>query len=62
MPMFEFDCRSCGHQFETLVMSGRATPRCPKCEGTELEKRFSVFGTGGSRSTGAGFSVPAGGG
>lgn len=62
MPMFEFDCRACGHQFETLVMSGRSTPRCPKCESAELEKRYSVFGTGGSRAAGGGFSVPMGGG
>ena len=63
MPMFEFDCRTCGHQFETLVMNGRTTPRCPKCESDQLEKRFSVFGTGSARgASGGGFSVPMGGG
>lgn len=62
MPMFEFNCRTCGHQFETLVLSGRATPQCPKCDSTELEKRFSVFGTGGGRTTSGGFSMPMGGG
>lgn len=62
MPMFEFSCRACGHQFETLVMSARAIPRCPRCEGDDLEKRYSVFGTAGSRTSGGNVSVPVGGG
>ena len=49
MPLFEFSCSTCGHQFETLVMGARK-PACPKCSSEELEKRFSTFGA----RTGAG--------
>lgn len=55
MPLFEFACRACGHRFETLVI-GQRTPECPKCHETDLEKQFSTFGMGGSRSS----SRPAG--
>jgi len=47
MPIYEYACKSCGHEFETLVRSG-ATPDCPTCRSTDLEKKLSVFATGGS--------------
>ena len=64
MPMFEYACRSCGHKFETLVLSASKTVTCPRCASTELEKQFSVFGTSGSSSGkgSGGFSLPTGGG
>jgi putative FmdB family regulatory protein len=42
MPLFEYACRSCDHQFEALVRASEA-PECPSCHGTELERRLSVF-------------------
>jgi putative FmdB family regulatory protein len=42
MPMYEYACRECTHQFETLVR-GNETPRCPACQATSLERRLSVF-------------------
>ncbi len=42
MPLFEYACRSCDHQFETLVRASE-TPECPSCHGTNLERRLSVF-------------------
>lgn len=42
MPIFEFRCASCGHQFEALVRSTEP-PRCPACESATLEKQLSVF-------------------
>jgi putative FmdB family regulatory protein len=49
MPIHEYACRSCGHEFETLVRASD-TPACDKCESTDLEKKLSVFAaqTGGS--------------
>jgi len=47
MPIFEYACRKCGQQFETLVRSG-ADPDCPNCHSTALEKKLSVFSTAGS--------------
>jgi putative FmdB family regulatory protein len=47
MPLFEYQCKACGHRFEALVIGSR-TPRCPRCEGQDLEKQFSTFGCGSS--------------
>ena len=40
MPIFEYECRSCRHQFEQLIRTGD-TPACPKCSGHDLEKLLS---------------------
>lgn len=32
MPLFEYLCDSCGHQFEELLKSRRSTYPCPHCE------------------------------
>jgi putative FmdB family regulatory protein len=42
MPLFEYACKSCDHRFEWLTR-GSATPECPSCHGTDLEKCQSVF-------------------
>ena len=42
MPLYEYSCKACEHQFETLVRNGD-TPECPACHGNTLERRFSVF-------------------
>ena len=41
MPIFEYRCTSCHHEFETLVRTGD-TPACPKCAGQELTKLLSL--------------------
>ncbi|MGE3276857.1 MAG: zinc ribbon domain-containing protein [Vicinamibacterales bacterium] len=41
MPIFEYTCRSCRHQFETLVRTGQ-TPSCPKCQSADLERMLSL--------------------
>ena len=45
MPLLEFTCGSCSHQFEELVSRGE-TPACPECGATRLEKLVSTFGVG----------------
>ena len=47
MPIYEYACSKCGHEFETLVRSG-APPECPSCHSSDLAKKLSVFATGGS--------------
>jgi putative FmdB family regulatory protein len=42
MPLYEYSCTECAHQFEVLVRSGE-TPECPACHAKTLERRFSVF-------------------
>jgi len=41
MPIFEYECSGCRHQFELLVLP-TTTPACPSCQGTELEKQLSI--------------------
>jgi putative FmdB family regulatory protein len=42
MPIYEYACRACGHEFETLVRTSE-TPSCAKCSSADLEKKLSVF-------------------
>jgi putative FmdB family regulatory protein len=41
MPIFDFQCRKCGHRFEELVR-GDATPECPKCRSVATERQFPL--------------------
>lgn len=45
MPIFEYICRACGHEFELLVRSQMAQAQglCPECESQQIQKRFSTF-------------------
>ena len=45
MPVYEYVCKSCQHEFEELVFSS-TLPSCPKCESEKLDKRVSTFGVG----------------
>ena len=53
MPLYEYRCQDCAHDFELLVRESTAL-ECPACHGTKLEKQLSVFAVGadGGRSTG----------
>jgi len=42
MPLYDFHCRACGHEFEALVR-GADTPSCPACRGSDLERLLSTF-------------------
>ncbi len=43
MPIYEYRCEDCGHDFETLVRSAHDVPHCPSCGEVEhLTKQFSV--------------------
>jgi putative FmdB family regulatory protein len=41
MPIFEYKCRSCSHEFETLVRPHLPAPQCPECGSADLEKLVS---------------------
>ncbi len=44
MPIYEFACAKCSHQFEELVsLSGSTVVACPDCGGTSVEKLLSTF-------------------
>ncbi len=42
MPIFEYICQECQHEFETLVF-GRDKAKCPKCLSQKLTPQLSVF-------------------
>jgi putative FmdB family regulatory protein len=42
MPIFEYICQDCQHEFEALVMS-KSKAACPKCESKKLAPQLSVF-------------------
>ena len=59
MPIFEYICQECQHEFEALVF-GKQKAECPKCESKKLEPQLSVFAVS-SKSGGSGQpSMPAG--
>jgi putative FmdB family regulatory protein len=43
MPIFEYQCTSCGKEFELLLRHSSPAPECPGCSGTELHKKLSAF-------------------
>jgi len=59
MPLYEFKCNNCGHQFEELLMASEVEAgkvKCPACNSKRVEREFSAFATsnGGSSSGFAG--------
>jgi putative FmdB family regulatory protein len=47
MPIYEYQCLSCGHQFERLLLPSSTPPGeqagCPSCRGQQLERVLSLF-------------------
>jgi putative FmdB family regulatory protein len=38
MPIYEYECESCGEIFEVILAVGGASPSCPTCGGNECRK------------------------
>jgi putative FmdB family regulatory protein len=52
MPLFDFRCRACGHQFEALIRpADPAPPRCAACGGDDLEKLLPTFAVSSEERT-----------
>ncbi|MFO0974541.1 MAG: zinc ribbon domain-containing protein [Phycisphaerae bacterium] len=45
MPVFEYQCEACRHEFEELVRSAGAADRaaCPACGSRKVARKLSVF-------------------
>jgi putative FmdB family regulatory protein len=41
MPLYEYSCEQCHHDFEALVFDGDQV-ECPQCHGVKLERLLSV--------------------
>ncbi len=42
MPIYEFACQDCGHEFEKIQsFSDSSTPACPNCQGVHVRRRIS---------------------
>lgn len=56
MPIYEYECADCGHEFELLVNSSQVKLECPRCGGKRVDKLFSAFGfkSGGRVATSSG--------
>jgi putative FmdB family regulatory protein len=62
MPIFEYVCNDCHHEFEALVY-GKQKAECPKCQSKKLEAQLSVFAVsakGGASSQSSFSDGPAG--
>lgn len=41
MPIYEFLCQNCGHEFEQILpFSAQTTPNCPVCQSTNVVRRM----------------------
>ena len=66
MPLYEYQCSSCGEVFDKLVRFSEADklPTCPKCGEKNTRKKISAGAVIGASSGGSGSSgacVPRGG-
>jgi putative FmdB family regulatory protein len=42
MPIYEFGCADCGHEFEKIQsFSDTSTPACPRCQSVRVQRRLS---------------------
>ncbi len=62
MPIYEYVCGSCRHEFEELArsMSDAESPSCPNCDAKTVERRMSVFSS--QQGDAGGRDFPIGGG
>jgi len=59
MPLYEFSCPKCEHEFEQIVFTSDKEPiKCPKCGALEPERLLSVFSSNISPKT-AGSTMPS---
>ena len=59
MPIYEYACRQCGHEFEALIRSN-TTAECPDCRSTDLRKLLSVIAAPVVSSSAAAAPSPCG--
>ena len=43
MPLYDFECRDCGHRFEELVARDYQGLKCPRCGSQQVARLMSRF-------------------
>ena len=43
MPLYEYKCSGCGHQFELLILKASQPVACPSCASESVERMLSMF-------------------
>jgi putative FmdB family regulatory protein len=43
MPLYDFRCRACGHEFEALLRPPENNVSCPACRHADVERMLSAF-------------------
>lgn len=45
MPIYEYICKDCKHEFEALVRNSTSLPAegCPECHSLNLQRKLSTF-------------------
>lgn len=68
MPLYEYHCKSCEHDFEKrrAIQDADAPIECPDCAGQEITRKLSLFvaftkGDAGAQSLGGGGGCGCGG-
>lgn len=57
MPIYEYKCQKCEHQFEVLLKTTEKA-KCPQCGAGKLTQQLSVFAVGGAGSGGGIDALP----
>lgn len=59
MPLYEYQCMTCGKQFEKMVSFAQAgqKPECPECHSNDTQKRLSLFASTGSSANSSGVAL-----
>ncbi len=61
MPIFEYQCKKCGHVTEVLEKAGdKGKHTCAKCSSTQMVKLLSAFGVGKTGASSSSDSCPTG--
>lgn len=54
MPIYDYKCSDCNHEFTKLVFNSTEEVECPKCQSKNAQKKVSTPGSVAGSSSGGG--------